>query len=191
MTHEHQGEPGAEARPVPLKDLATVNLVIGLSSFGGGLASWFYREMVERRRWLDHRTFLSGMALNQILPGPSMVNFSLYFGFELRGFVGAMVAWLSLIVPPSLLALAIYGAYGTLPASGLMQFALEGVAAAAVGLNIATGVAAGHRSRDLQTIAVAAAVFAAVAFLHLSILWVVLAAIPLSLAVTWWRDRHE
>jgi chromate transporter len=131
------------------------------------------------------------MALNQILPGPSMVNFSLYFGFTLRGFAGALVAWLSLIVPPSLVALAIYIAYGQLPAAGVTQAALEGVAAAAVGLNIATGIAAGRRSRDLPTIAIAAAVFAGVAIFHVSILWVVLGAIPLSLAVTWWRDDHE
>ena len=179
------------ASPVTLKDIAWVNLLIGLSSFGGGLVSWFARELSERRRWVDYRGLLSGFALSQIMPGPSTVNLTLYFGFQLRGLAGALVAWLSLIVPPSLVALAIYVAYTHVPASGVAQSALEGVAATAAGLNIATGISAGRRNRDWPTIVIAAVVFLAVAVFHLSILLVVLAAAPLSLALTWWWDEHE
>lgn len=180
---------------IRLVDLARINLIIGLWSFGGGLVSWFAREFSERRRWVDYRDLLSGFALSQLMPGPSTVNLTLYFGFMLKGLLGAIVAWSALVVPPSLLVVGIYTAYTHAPFARIAQFSLEGIAAAAAGLNIATGINAGRRSSDWRAMAIAAAVFTAVAVFRVPILGVVLVAAPISLAVAWRgeekRQRNE
>lgn len=51
---------------------------IGLTSFGGGLSAWIYREVVDRRQWLSEDEFLAGLTLAQILPGPNVINISIY-----------------------------------------------------------------------------------------------------------------
>ncbi len=177
----------SEAPPiVRLKDLAAVYLGIGIFSFGGGLVSWVHREVVERRQWVRDQEFLSGLALSQILPGPPMVSLSLYLGIQLRGAAGAAAAWSSLVLPPTLLILVIYTLYAYIQGIGVIQFALDGVAAMAVGLNLATGVKVARRGKDAIALLIAAAVFAAVAVLHWPMLWVVLGAAPISLAWAWW-----
>lgn len=81
-------------------------------------------------------------------------------------------------MPPSLLTLGIYIAYTHAPLTSVVRVALEGVAATAAGLNIATSIDAGWRNRDWRTLTVAGLVFMAVTMPHVPILWVVLVAAP-------------
>lgn len=178
------------SRSASLKDIASVYFWIGISSFGGGLISWVHRELVERRQWLRDQEFLSGLALSQILPGPTMVNMTLYLGTQLRGPVGAIVGWVSLVLPPSLAIIAIYLVYLQFHGVGVVHFALDGVAATAVSLNIATGIRVVQRMKNLPAVIIAAGVFFAVAVLHWPMLWVVLGAAPLSLVILWRRGEH-
>lgn len=182
--------PAEPSRSVSLKDIASVYFWIGVSSFGGGLISWVHREVVERRKWLRDQEFLSGLALSQILPGPTMVNMALYLGMQLRGPVGAIAGWVSLVLPPSITIIAIYLVYLQFHGVGVVHFALDGVAATAVGLNISTGIRVVQRTRNLPAVIVAAGVFVAVAVLHWPMLWVVLGAAPISLALAWRRGEH-
>lgn len=50
-----------------------VFLKLGLTSFGGPVAhlGYFRTEFVERRRWLDDRSFSDLVSLCQFLPGPA------------------------------------------------------------------------------------------------------------------------
>ena len=175
---------------VPLSEIARVNGTIGLLSVGGGLTSWFAREMVERHNWLTYRQFLSGLAINQILPGPTTVNLTVFFGMRLRGPIGALVAFVCLLVPPSIAAIVLYAAYSYIPDSDLVQYTIVGVAALALGLNLATGIETIKRHRDWPTLTVASFVFVAVAVFHISIPWVVLAIAPIGF-VLFWLKGHE
>ena len=51
--------------PVSLWAIFRIFFQVGLVSFGGGLSAWFYREIVERRKWLAPEDFFSGLALGQ------------------------------------------------------------------------------------------------------------------------------
>jgi chromate transporter len=179
--------PAESPRPILLRDLAKMYLRIGVLSFGGGLISWVHREAVERRKWLSDREFLSGLALCQVLPGPTMVNMALYLGTHLRGAAGAFVSWASLMLLPSVAILFIFGVYSEFRDFDALHFALSGVAATAVGLNLATGIRVARRSKDVLSLLVAAVVFVGVALLHWPMLWVVLGAAPVSLAIAWNR----
>ena len=120
-----------------------------------------------------------------------MVNMALYLGTHLRGVPGAFVAWASLLLPPSIAILFIFAGYERFRDLDALHFALSGVAATAVGLNIATGVRVARRSKDVLSLLIAAAVFVGVALLHWPMLWVVLGAAPVSLALAWRRPADE
>jgi chromate transporter len=166
---------------VTLPTIAAVFSRIGLSSFGGGLIAWTHREAVERRRWVGDQEFLSGLAICQVLPGGNMVNMSLYLGIRLRGALGAITAILGLVGLPILVVIAIATVYARFDTLRTLHLVLDGVAAAAVGMNIATGVKAARRSTTLVPGAIAAAVFVAVGIFHWPMLAVVACIAPLSI----------
>ncbi len=62
---------------------------LGVVSFGGGTAGWLYREIVERRRWINDTEFLSGAALGRLMPGSGGVNLTVQVGQHLHGGSGA------------------------------------------------------------------------------------------------------
>ena len=176
--------------PVSLPLIALVFSRIGVLSFGGGLIAWMHREAVEARRWLNDQEFLSGLAICQVLPGGNMVNMSLYLGVRLRGALGAMTAILGLIGLPIVIVIAIAAVYAKFDTLRSLHLVLDGIAAAAVGMNITTGIKAARRnSRALAPIAIAGSVFAAVGIFHWPMLAVVACLAPLSIALAW-RSRH-
>ena len=62
----------AAARGSPVEVFGAF-LKLGLTSFGGPIAhlGYFRSEFVERRRWLDDRSYSDLVALCQFLPGPA------------------------------------------------------------------------------------------------------------------------
>ncbi|HET6321683.1 MAG TPA: chromate efflux transporter [Hyphomicrobium sp.] len=93
---------------------------IGLLSFGGPAAqiALMHRVLVEERRWLDERRFLSALSFCMLLPGPEAMQLATYAGWRLRGVSGGLIAGLLFVLPGAALVLALamlYGAYGTTP----------------------------------------------------------------------------
>jgi chromate transporter len=173
------------ARPerARLSTIAIVFSRIGALSFGGGLIAWMHREAVETRKWLSDQEFLSGLAICQVLPGGNMVNMSLYLGIRLRGALGAVTALLGLVGLPILFVIAVATIYARFDTLRSLHLVLDGVAAAAVGMNIATGVKAARRSQTLVPIAIAASVFVAVGIFHWPMLAVVACVAPVSIVL--------
>src|ERR1700694_1173488 len=81
-------ESPAEKPFVPLLSLMGVFSRVGITSFGGSTAAWLYREIVQRRGWLDEDHFITALTLSQVLPGANPVNLSIYVGSQLRGGIG-------------------------------------------------------------------------------------------------------
>ena len=78
-------EPDATSiAPPSLMAILVAFLRLGCTSFGGGTAAWLHREFVLRRRWLDDRTFLTALALNQALPGSNGVKQTVLIGKALH-----------------------------------------------------------------------------------------------------------
>ncbi len=85
-----------------------VFLKLGISSFGGPIAhiGYFRREFVERRRWLDERTFSDLVGMCQFLPGPASSQVGFSIGLLKAGWRGGLAAWLGFTLPSVLLMLA-------------------------------------------------------------------------------------
>jgi len=176
-----------EQKPrVPLSSIYRVFFEIGLFSFGGGLVSWIYRDVVEVRKWMTKEEFLPGIALAQVMPGVSSTNCAIYVGQILRGAAGATTALVAMLTAPFLAALAAAWAYKWLLTLPGFQETMIGVAAAAIGMLLRTGFdAAKSTTKGLAPIFVMAATFAAVGIFRFPIIPVVAVMGPLSVALAW------
>ncbi len=87
--------------------LSITMMKIDLFAFGGGYASLplMLHEFVDRLRWLDGKTFMDGIALGQVTPGPIVIT-ATFVGYLLKGFIGATVSTVS-VFAPSFLILAL------------------------------------------------------------------------------------
>lgn len=168
-----------------------VFLRLGMASFGGGLPGWMHREVVQKRRWMPEESFLAGIALGQVLPGPNSVNLALYIGQQLRGWPGAAAAFAGILGPPFLfiLLLAVLYAWGS--GFGDMGVVLAGVAAAGLANSSVVGIRTARRMRGIGPWAVAGATFVAVGVLRWPMIPVVLALAPVSIGLAWAQGRRD
>lgn len=82
-----------------------VFLRLGLTSFGGPIAhlGYFRTEFVERRRWIDDRSYGELVALSQFLPGPSSSQVGFALGLLRAGPLGALAAFTAFTLPSAVL----------------------------------------------------------------------------------------
>jgi chromate transporter len=178
-----------DPRDVTLGALFMGFLRVALSGFGGVLA-WARRMIVEERRWLSDRDFTDMLSLCQFLPGPNIVNLSIYVGARFRGPLGSLAAFTGLMAAPMAIALVLGALYAEFGATGVARGAFAGISAAAAGLVIATALkmAAPLRRRPLA-LGCGLAAFGAVGVLRLPMIDVLLVLAPLSVAMAWRRPR--
>ena len=93
---------------------------IGCLSFGGpaGQIALMHRVLVDERKWIDERSYLSALNFCMLLPGPEAMQLATYVGWRLHGVIGGLTAGLLFVMPGALVILALsmlYGAFGSLP----------------------------------------------------------------------------
>ncbi|HEY6256352.1 MAG TPA: chromate transporter [Xanthobacteraceae bacterium] len=176
--------------PRPIELFVAFSL-ISLYGFGGVLY-WSRRMMVDERKWMTAESFNEAYALCNFLPGPNIVNFSVVFGRQVGGTVGALVALLGLLGPPFLLVTLLGLIYAHTSDIAALQRILAGLAAAAAGLTISTGLkmaAPLFRQRPGFAQGLAIVAFLAVGILRWPIYWVLGVLIPCGIASAWWQRR--
>ena len=140
---------------------------VGLTSFGGGVSGWMLRLVVEERGWMTEAEFLSGLALCQVFPGVNVVNLAIWMGYRLHGGKGAVVGALAMIVPPAFVLIAIATAFSGLSQYDWVRTALNGIAAAAVGLTGSMSLRAWRRAATgVAPVLIAATTTVLVGLLH-------------------------
>ena len=164
---------------------------IGLTSFGGGLSGWLFRETVQQRIWMTEEEFLNGLSISQALPGVNVKNMAIWIGYRLFGWRGAVVGFLAIIVPPAIVIVLIGTLFASLSRFEVAHVALAGAAAVAVGLSLSMGlVAARAVPRRLVPIAIMAATFVAIGVLRWPLFWTVLCAGLVSVAFAYWEQSR-
>jgi chromate transporter len=183
----NDGESQAVAK-VTLPGLFLAFFRLGCTSFGGGTGGWVYREMVQRRGWIDERAFLAEMALGQSLPGANGIKMSVLVGRRLKGGPGAVAAPFALLLGPFVIILLVGAAYSRIADYRAAHVVLDGVAAAVVGLSFATGISAiAKGAAHPAAIAIAAATVFCVGILGWPMLPVMLGLAPISIGLAWAR----
>jgi chromate transporter len=131
---------------VALGAIAYELAALGLTSFGGGLTAHMRRVVVLERGWLTEEEFLEALALAQVMPGPNVVNLSIYIGRRLRGLPGALTAVASVVGPGLAALFALFALYTSGAALTPVTAALRGAGACVVGLLIVNVVQVGQRA---------------------------------------------
>jgi chromate transporter len=166
-------------------------LKLGLTSFGGPVAhlGYFRTEFVERRRWLDDRSYSDLVALCQFLPGPASSQVGMALGLQRAGWWGALAAWLGFTLP-SAIALILF-AQGVALWSGLATSgAVHGLKVAAVAV-VAQAVWGMSRSLCPDRLRAGVAIGSALLVLAVPGAAGQVAAIVLGGLVGWWALRLE
>ena len=160
---------------------------MSLSGFGGVLV-FARRAIVEQHRWMTADEFNETFALCHFLPGPNIVNLSVVFGARIAGIPGSIAAFAGLLGPPVAIVSAlamIYARYGEVP---VLQRTLGGISCVAVGLVMGVALrmmAPLLQRREMVSIGLLLAVFVAIGVLRWPLIPVLLAAVPLSIVMTW------
>jgi chromate transporter len=165
---------------------------ISLAGFGGVLV-WARRGIVEQHRWMTADEFNETYALCHFLPGPNIVNLSVVFGSRFRGILGGIAAFAGLLGPPMILVTILASLYARFGEIEALRRILAGVSCAAVGLLMSAVFRMMMplvKRRDLIGLVLMALVFTAIGLLRLPLPAVVLAAIPLSIAITFAMRRR-
>jgi chromate transporter len=176
------------ASPATVLQIFLEFLLIGATSFGGGVVAYLRNGLITKRGWLDDKSFVELLSISQSLPGLNSTNMAILVGDRLRGLSGAIAGIVGMCLPGGLLMFAVgmvYREHGDHP---LATAALKGVAAAAVGLILATAAQLGKKSLEHRADFVfVIATILGVNRLHFSVL-TVLVAVGI-VATIWYRPR--
>ncbi len=156
---------------------------VGILGFGGVLPL-ARRMSVDQKRWLSPAAFTDLLALCQFLPGANIVNLAVSLGGRYHGPAGALAAVAGLLAAPIGVVIALGALYGRFADVPMVAHGVQGLAAAASGLVLATALRiAGPLRRKPRGIAVALLAFAAIALLRWPLLPVLAVLLPVSLLV--------
>lgn len=169
---------------LPMFDLATVMVKADLFAFGGGFTSVpvMLHQVVDVRNWMDSKTFMDGIALGQITPGPIVIT-ATFVGYQIAGLVGAIVGTVAVFSPSFLMVLITVPYFDRLQRALIFRRMLRGILASFIGLLLAVTVQfATAVSWTSGAILLALAAFVALLF-RIEVLWVVLVGAGLSVFV--------
>jgi len=164
-----------------LLEVAAVMFRVDLFAFGGGLASLplMYHEVVDAHAWLDSATFLSGIALGQVTPGPIVVT-ATFVGYLVAGFWGGVIATIAIFTPSFLIIVGTEPYFDRMQGSPLFRRAVNGILLSFVGLLLSVTIRFAMGIHwDWQLVLLGAGAFIAL-LLGGEILWVVAAGVIIS-----------
>jgi chromate transporter len=154
---------------------------IDLFAFGGGFASLplMFHEIVEVRNWMDGPTFMNGIVLGQVTPGPNVIT-ATYVGYLLGGLFGGVVASIGIFLPSFMLVVAVSPYFDRLRTSASFNKVVGGVLCSFVGLLLTVTLRFGSNVHwDLSHVLLASGALVAL-LLKVDILWVVVAGTIIS-----------
>jgi chromate transporter len=164
-----------------LFDMAILLFRIDLTAFGGGFASipLMLHEIVDVRHWMDGPTFMNGIVLGQVTPGPIVIT-ATFIGYLLYGPLGGVIATVSIFLPSFLLVVGVSPFLDQLRGSPFFNKVVGGVLCSFVGLLFTIIFRfAGNVQWGVQSLLLASGAFIAL-LLKVDILWVVLIGLIVS-----------
>lgn len=128
-----------------IKTLLTIFLTflkIGLFTFGGGYAmiAVIEREIVEKKKWIEHDEYMDVVAIAESTPGPIAINSATYIGYKVGGFVGALFATLGVVLPSFAIIVLISIFYEQFIKIALVKHAFHGIQACVAYLILSAGL---------------------------------------------------
>lgn len=125
---------------VKLLNLYFIFLKVGAILLGGGyvILPILINELVEKRNLIKQDELIDFFALSQSLPGIIAANISMFVGYKLRGFWGAVIAMLGIISAPFVCIVLLASILSKLTANLFIQGVFWGVGVAVIALILLT-----------------------------------------------------
>jgi chromate transporter len=122
---------------VSLSEAFRVWLRVAALSFGGpaGQIAVMHRILVDEKKWIGEQRFLHALSYCMLLPGPEAHQLTIYIGWLMHRWPGAMIAGTLFVLPGivSIMGLSyIYAAFGNVPAVAAFFFGLKAAVLAVV-----------------------------------------------------------
>lgn len=172
--------PSRTPAPPPFPEAVALWLKVGLISFGGPAAqiAILHEELVDRRRWVGERDFLTALNFCMLLPGPEAQQLATYLGLKLHGLKGALAAGMLFVAPGALVLFALAwlaAAHGNWPP---LQAAFKGMLPIVVALVAHAVWRIGARTLKTPAAwALAIGAFVGLGFVGIGFPWIVGAAL--------------
>ena len=163
--------------------MSWIFLKISVVAFGGGfvmipILQW---DMVDHLQWLTLTQFLDGILLGFVTPGPVIIT-ATFVGYRLKGLAGALVATISIFLPPILMIIFLTPFYQRIKEGRWVRPVIQGILTALVGMLVLVTLQMGRAALvDWQSWAIMAGAGVALIGLRVSLFWVASAAIGVSL----------
>lgn len=152
-----------------------------LSAFtiGGGyvIVPLMRKQFVDKLDWIEEEHMLHCTAIAQSAPGAMAVNASVLLGYHLAGLPGALVTIFGTIMPPFIIMAIISVGYSAFIHNEIVANVLNGMRAGvcAVIIDVVIDMSrATVLSKNIVSILLMAAAFAAVALFHVNVIYVIL-----------------
>src|SRR5947207_7270615 len=123
-------------RRVPIRELVTYYLRLGLLGFGGpvALVGQMERELVGEKKWLTKDEMREGIAVCQSLPGPLAIQVGIWVSYIRGGFWGAWAGSWAFILPNFIIVAALGAIYVHFRGLQLVTGIFYGVSPAVIAL---------------------------------------------------------
>ncbi len=166
---------------------------IGAFTLGGGMAMIpLIQNEIVKRGWLDEKDFPDIIALSQSAPGLLAVNISIFIGYRLKGVKGSIIATIGSILPPFLIILLIAIMFTGYQDNPVVIRIFKGIRPVVVALIAVPMLQMAKKSnRSWQAYLLSAIVLAAVGFLKVSPIYILIVIIVISFAIAKFRDSRD
>ena len=123
-----------------LLELFLAFLKIGAQTFGGAYASipLVEKQIVEICGWMSYEEFADLLAIDELTPGPILINSATYIGMRMASLPGAIAASVGCILPACLISVLLILIYRRYRDIRWMKWILQGLKAMALAMILST-----------------------------------------------------
>jgi len=121
--------------------LSTLMMKVDVFAFGGGYGSvpFMLHEVVDKYNLMDAKTFMDGIALGQITPGPIVIT-ATFVGYIVGGFIGSIISTISVFTPSFIILLSSIPIFDSLKHNTIFKNILHMILVSFVGLLVAVTI---------------------------------------------------
>ena len=125
---------------IRLREIFWIFFKIGAVLLGGGfvILPMLLSELVEKRNWLKKEELVEYYSISQCLPGIIAINTSIFTGYKLKGFLGAITAAAGICFSPVLTIICLASILNLLTGMTLIKSIFWGVGIGVITLIILT-----------------------------------------------------
>lgn len=159
------------------------------------------QAVVRQKKWIDEDEFWKMITIVQSLPGVFAVNTALYVGYRIAGKAGAAVSFLGAVLPSLVIIGAISTCFQEFRENETVMKIFAGIRPCVVALILAPSVKMFIKSKlSWKFLPIPILVAAAVVFLKMSPVYIIMAAIICTIGWEYWKfkdidkkstDNHE